>query len=47
VRDIREMALPVLRHRLIPNYNAMGEGLDAKDVIEHLLQNVGEPVGAA
>ncbi len=47
IRDIREMALPVLRHRLIANYNAMGEGLDAKDVIEHLLQSVNEPVAVA
>ena len=41
------MALPVLRHRLIANYNAMGEGLDSKDIIEHLLKNVNEPVAVA
>ncbi len=47
VRDVRDMALPVLRHRLIANYNAMGEGLDSKDIIEHLLKNVNEPVAVA
>jgi len=46
VRDIREMALPVLRHRIIPNYNALGEGLDSTNIVEHLLTTVGEPVGA-
>ena len=46
VRDIREMALPVLRHRIIPNYNALGEGLDSTDIVKHLLASVGEPVGA-
>jgi MoxR-like ATPase len=45
VRDIRAMAMPVLRHRIIPNYNALGEGLDSTNIIEHLLATVGEPVG--
>ncbi len=46
VRDIREMALPVLRHRILPNYNALGEGLDSTDIVNHLLATVGEPVRA-
>ena len=46
VRDVREMAMPVMRHRIIPNYNALGEGLDAADIVKHLLATVGEPVGA-
>ena len=45
IRDVREMALPVLRHRIIPNYNALGEGLDSTDIVNHLLASVGEPVG--
>jgi MoxR-like ATPase len=45
VRDVREMAMPVLRHRIIPNYNALGEGLDSASIVEHLLASVGEPVG--
>ncbi len=46
VRHVRAMALPVLRHRILPNYNALGEGLDSRNVIEHLLEVVREPVGA-
>ena len=45
IRDVREMALPVLRHRILPNYNALGEGLDATDIVNHILSTVGEPVG--
>lgn len=43
VRDVREMALPVLRHRIVPNYNALGEGLDAADIVRRLVETVDEP----
>ena len=33
-------ALPVLRHRVIPNYNATGEGLGADALITRLLELV-------
>jgi len=46
VRDVRAMALPVLRHRIIPNYNALGEGIDSADIVRHLLETVREPVAA-
>ncbi|MBI2191259.1 MAG: MoxR family ATPase [Planctomycetes bacterium] len=39
-QDVRDLALPVLRHRIIPNYNALGEGLDAGRIVEHLLEAV-------
>src|ERR1051325_8433038 len=42
VRDVRGMALPALRHRIIPNYNALGEGIEAQQIIEHLLKTVRE-----
>jgi MoxR-like ATPase len=45
VRDIKEMALPVLRHRIVPSYNALGEGLDSVDIVRHLLDSVREPSG--
>ena len=41
--DIRQMAKPVLRHRLITNFNADAEGIDADGIIEKLLQTVKEP----
>ncbi len=36
VEEVREAALPVLRHRVIPNYNATGEGISVEKIIEHL-----------
>lgn len=46
VRDLTQIAGPVLRHRVIPNYNALGEGVTADDIIKHLLETVAEPVVA-
>ena len=46
VQDVRDMALPVMRHRILPNYNALGEGLTAADIVAHLLDEVREPVAA-
>lgn len=37
VQEVRDAALPVLRHRVIPNYNATGEGVTSDDIIRHLL----------
>jgi len=37
VQEVRDAALPVLRHRVIPNYNATGEGVTSDDIITHLL----------
>jgi MoxR-like ATPase len=39
VSDLRRMASPVLRHRIVPNYNAMGEGIEADSIIKHLLES--------
>lgn len=44
--DLQRMALPVLRHRLIPNYNALGEGIESGAIVQHLLQTVREPAAA-
>ncbi len=41
--DVRTMAYPVLRHRLITNFNADAEGIDVDQVIEKILQTVPEP----
>ncbi len=39
VSDVVHIAPAVLRHRLIPNYNATGEGITVADIINHLLEN--------
>jgi MoxR-like ATPase len=40
--DLRTMALPVLRHRLILNFEGQAEGISADDVILKLLSEVKE-----
>ncbi|MCL2645668.1 MAG: MoxR family ATPase [Phycisphaerales bacterium] len=41
--DIQAMAKPVLRHRIITNFNADAEGVDTDAVIDKLLSTVQEP----
>jgi len=40
--DIRQYALPVMRHRVILNFAAASEGLDSDDIITRLLETVSE-----
>jgi MoxR-like ATPase len=46
VSDLQRVAQPVLRHRILPNYNALGEGIESDAIIAHLLAHVAEPVAA-
>ena len=43
--DIRRVARPVLRHRVLPNFAAEAEGMDAERIVEDLLDRVPEPRG--
>jgi MoxR-like ATPase len=47
VEDVKQMAKPVLRHRIITNFNADAEGIDPDAVIEKLLTSVKEPTAEA
>ena len=40
IEDIQALALPVLRHRIIPSFNALAEGTTSKEIIEELLELV-------
>jgi MoxR-like ATPase len=40
IEDIQANALPVLRHRIIPNFAAQSEGLTADDIVKKLLDSV-------
>ena len=40
---IRQVAPFVLRHRVLPNYAASGEGLTSADIVRHVIENVREP----
>ncbi len=44
IEDIRALAIPVLRHRIITNFYAESERIDSDKVIEMLLETVSEPV---
>ena len=40
VEDIRSVAAPVLRHRIVTNFNAEAEGMKTDDVIDRVLKQV-------
>jgi MoxR-like ATPase len=41
--DIREMALPILRHRILTNFQAQSEGITTDRVVQLLLESVPMP----
>jgi len=41
--DIREYALPVMRHRIFTNFAAASEGVTTDDIIKRVLEDVKEP----
>ena len=45
--DLRTMATPVLRHRMILNFEGQAEGISADDVIEKIIANIPEDALAA
>ena len=40
ISDIQTLALPILRHRVIPNFNAEAEGLKIDDIIKQLIDEL-------
>jgi MoxR-like ATPase len=47
VDDVRAVALPVLRHRIVTNFNAEAEGLKPDELIRRLIETVGDQEVAA
>jgi MoxR-like ATPase len=43
--DIRRVARPVLRHRVLPNFAAEAEGITAERIVDDLIERVAEPRG--
>jgi MoxR-like ATPase len=41
--DIRRVARPVLRHRVLPNFAAEAEGVTSERIVEDLLASIGAP----
>ena len=46
VEDVRAVAHPVLRHRIVTNFTAQAEGITSDDLIDRLLTEV-DPSGGA
>jgi MoxR-like ATPase len=38
--DIRAVAPPVLRHRIVTNFNAEAEGIKPDDIVAHLVKSI-------
>ncbi len=43
VADVRHVAVPVLRHRIVTTFHAEAEGIDPDRVIDHLLEAIPAP----
>ena len=43
IEDIEALALPVLRHRIVPTFSAESEGMDSDKIIAKLLSSVPRP----
>lgn len=43
IEDIRALAAPTLRHRILPSYRAEAEGITVENLIEQLLKHVKDP----
>ena len=43
IEDVRRVAIPVLRHRVSTNFQALAEGMASEDIIEKLVDEVPEP----
>jgi MoxR-like ATPase len=40
INDVQSLAAPVLRHRILPNHRAVGDGISADEIIQRLLTDV-------
>ena len=40
IDDVRAMAAPVLRHRIVPNFNAEADGVTTIDIVERLVKEI-------
>jgi MoxR-like ATPase len=43
IEDVRSVALPVLRHRIVTNFRAESEGVDAEQIVRRLIETVPPP----
>ena len=44
--DVRRVAMPVLRHRILPNFAAEADGISSEPIIDALLAHIAPPSSA-
>ena len=42
VGDIKKLASPILRHRVVTNHRAIGDRITTDDVVDHLIKEIGQ-----
>ena len=42
ISDVQSLALPILRHRVLANFNAEAEGLKIEDILNQLMDALGD-----
>ena len=40
IEDVQLLATDILRHRVLPNFNAEAEGIKVDDIVEHLIKSI-------
>jgi len=40
IEEVKAVAAPVLRHRILPNYNATGDNITVEQIVNHLLAKI-------
>jgi MoxR-like ATPase len=40
VEDVKWVAVPILRHRILPNHRAVGDGVTSRQIVDHLLKEI-------
>jgi MoxR-like ATPase len=40
IEDVRAVAVPILRHRILPNHRAIGDGVTSRQIVDRLLADV-------
>lgn len=43
VKDVQELAVPVMRHRIAPDFQAQADGIDSVEIVRKLLEVVPRP----
>lgn len=43
IEDIRRVAIPILRHRIAPNFQAQADGMTTERILERLMKEIPEP----